>query len=199
MYMHHANLLVGSRAWAYAHARLETNSANPDMVVYEYDRMAIADARSLIQNTCLRPVRESQRTFVIVTQSILPEAQNALLKLFEEPNSHTLFYLIIPREDILLPTLRSRMHLFGVEIKISSSDAFQSFLQLSYTDRLTCISEKLKLEDSEWTRDVVHGYEEYAQKSKKPELMQDALLLSTYIPTVGSSKKMLLEHIALSL
>ncbi len=197
--MHHANLLVGDSAWAYAHAQLEIDSENPDMAVYEYDRMAIADARSLIQNALLRPVRESYRTFVIVAQSILPEAQNALLKLFEEPNSHTIFYLIIPREDILLPTLRSRMHLLGTEVKKSDEGEFSTFLQLSYIDRLAIIAEKLKSEDDEWTKNIVNGYEEYAQKSRNSERMKDALLLSTYIPTVGSSKKMLLEHIALSL
>jgi hypothetical protein len=50
-----------------------------------------------------------KKIFIIETNSITPEAQNALLKVFEEPQANAHFFVIIPSAEILLPTLRSRM------------------------------------------------------------------------------------------
>ncbi len=197
--MHHANALIGSRTWAYAYAALDTTGENPDVSLREFDRMAIADVRALIHDAMLRPVREDMRTFIIATDSILSDAQNALLKLFEEPNAHTCFYLIIPREDILLPTLRSRLSVLAVEHAIGEHEAFTAFQKLGYSDRLALITKKLHAEDNMWFAEVAGGFTQYAHDSKNAVLIQDALMLATYLPMPGSSKKMLFEHIALTL
>jgi DNA polymerase III gamma/tau subunit len=197
--MHHANVLVGSREWACTHATLDISGENPDVSYALYERMSIADVRALIHDAMLRPVRAPYRTFIIATNSILPEAQNALLKLFEEPNAHTVFYLIIPREDMLLPTLRSRLHVLAHEESVATQDVFIKFQKMNYAERLACIAERLKVEDISWAQAIVTGFEAYAHASKESVVLRDAVLLSTYFPTVGSSKKMLLEHIALTL
>ncbi len=197
---HHAYLLVGSPAWAYAHAGfVDDSSPDPDVIRCTYNRMTVADARSLIQDSFRRPIHDEFRRFFVSANVLLPDAQHSLLKLFEEPNAHTLFYLNVPHEDSLIPTLRSRLHLLGTESPLIQEDDFREFRALSVKDRLTRIGEKRTLEDDAWVQDVVSGYEAYAHQSKQPERMRDALLISTYMPTVGSAKKMLLEHIALSL
>lgn len=197
--MHHANALIGSRAWAYTYAALDTTGQNPDVSVREFDRMAIADVRTLIHDAMLRPVHDDTRTFVIASDSILGDAQNALLKLFEEPNAHTCFYLIIPREDILLPTLHSRLSILATENVVSEHEAFSAFHRLGYRDRLELITKKLKAEDHAFFTEIASGFAEFAHTSKNAALMQDALMLATYLPMPGSSKKMLFEHIALTL
>lgn len=197
--MHHANLFVGSRVWALPQTPFFGAEGNPDLVYKTYERMSITDVRALIHEAMLRPVHESHRTFIIATDSVLEEAQNALLKLFEEPNEHTTFYLIVPKMDMLLPTLLSRLDVLKIEERGSAHDSFHSFCRLSYSERITCIAEKLKNEDTAWVQEIVSGCELYAHTARDANIMREVLILVTYISKAGSSKKMLLEHIALTL
>lgn len=197
--MHHANLLIGTKDWAFSQIPESEREEGADVVFHIYDRMSVVHARSLVYETGLRPVERSHRTFVISCDSILHEAQNTLLKLFEEPNNHTVFYLIIPREDLLLPTLRSRLNLLEQEIRISEKKVFAQFLKSGYAERLALVSERLGAEDGEWLAEIIQGLTEYAHTKKDTALIRDVLMLESYIYMNGSSKKMLLEHIALTL
>lgn len=192
--MHHAILLVGSREWGYA----QVEAPHDEVVYREYDRMSISDARVLKNEVLFKPLETACRVFVITTASILPEAQNALLKLFEEPNNHTRFYLIVPREDMLIPTLRSRLHFLRKEDRGDATDSFSNFLKLGYRERLLLVADKLKAEDDVWVEEILEGAEHYAKKVKKSGIVRDAVLTTSFIRTTGSSKKMLLEHLALS-
>ena len=197
--MHHANLLIGSIDWARTLIPKENQETSPDVSMYVYDRMSIAEVRKLIHEAGMRPVERSYRVFIISCTSILGEAQNALLKLFEEPNAHTIFYLVVPRVDILLPTLLSRLQIFGSEGRGSISPAVQEFFKASYTDRLALIVKKLDAEDFAWVESLIESLAFYAHSTKQAELMRDVLFMESHIHAPGSSKKMLLEHIALSL
>ena len=74
------------------------------------DRFGIDDARELSEQASQTPFASSVRVFVIATNDVAVEAQNALLKLLEEPPQHARFYLILPPGSFLLPTLRSRLY-----------------------------------------------------------------------------------------
>ena len=196
---HHANLLVGPIDWALQRLPKEYSKESQDVRFLEYDAMTIAHARDLISEASLKPIEKEKRVFVIVTQTILHAAQNALLKLFEEPNEHTSFYLILPREDILLPTLKSRLNVLEVCSVSSDTADFDEFLKEKYSERLKLIETKLKDEDKVWVSNIVSGLEIHSSKSKDAKLIESTLMVSRYINIKGSSKKMLLEHIALSL
>lgn len=196
---HHANLLIGPKEWAFSELPSEYSRENQDIRFLDYENMAVAETRKLIDEANLMAIDSDEHVFVISASSILHEAQNTLLKLFEEPNPHTIFYLILPREDILLPTLRSRLNLFAVSSEKSNKDIFNEFLSASYAERLTIIEKRLKEEDFEWVGEIVRGLEEHASESKDKSLIESVLLLVRYIHTKGSSKKMLLEQVALSL
>jgi len=196
---HHANLLVGPIDWALQRLPKEYSKESQDVRFLEYDAMTIAHARDLISEASLKPIEKEKRVFVIITQTILHAAQNALLKLFEEPNEHTSFYLILPREDILLPTLKSRLNVLEVCSVSSDTADFDEFLKEKYSERLKLIETKLKDEDKVWVSNIVSGLEIHSSKSKDAKLIESTLMVSRYINIKGSSKKMLLEHIALSL
>lgn len=197
--MHHANLLVGDKISSFASLPLEVQTESADVLHYEYERMSIADVRELTKEVLLKPVSAPQRIFVIIAQSILGDAQNALLKIFEEPNAHTVFYLIIPREDMLLPTLRSRLNSVVVEQKRADSIVFEEFLKMSYSSRLNLIAEKIKSEDVEWVSNILRGAERHGQKMRDARLIEDVLRVDSFVHISGSSKKMLLEHLAFAL
>ena len=196
--MHHANLLIGSREWALAQIPQEECFSSPDISVRSYERMVIADARALIRDAHLRPLVRPYRTFIIDAISILPDAQNALLKLLEEPEAGARFFFIVPREQVLLPTLRSRFELYASEQGSIDTTDFDTFLSLPYGERLSCIVEKLDAEDMNWVRSIVRGAALAAQSSRDPMLIRDVLQTEAFIVSPGASKKMLLEHIALS-
>ena len=84
--------------------------ANPDFFDQHYDTFTIADARELKRLHSTRPIGETgKKVFIMSVNSITVEAQNALLKLFEEPAEYAHFFLIVPSAHILLPTVKSRM------------------------------------------------------------------------------------------
>jgi DNA polymerase III delta prime subunit len=197
--MHHALLLIGTREWALTQIPETERTEGSDVSIRSYEKFTIKDARELNYEANMRPVEKTHRTFTIICNIILLEAQNALLKLFEEPNNHTRFYLIIPREDILLPTLKSRLHTLATETVIASMSEFTKFLAAPYAERLSLIAEKLTKEDFVWVDTLIQNIVLHAHTSRSASLMRDTLLLESYIRTNGSSKKMLLEHIALSL
>jgi hypothetical protein len=164
-----------------------------------YDRVAIDDAFALIHDAQLRPVVRPYRTFILDAEMLLPGAQNALLKLLEEPDADARFFLIIPREELLLPTLRSRFDLFAREYAPLDTAVFDAFSALPYGARLKEIAQKLEEEDRAWLRGILHGAARYAETSRDPVFMRDVLSTEAYIVSPGASKKILLEHLALSI
>jgi DNA polymerase III delta prime subunit len=197
---HHANLIVGKMDWALTHIPQELQNQSPDVSLLLFDRMTIADVRALISSAGLKPVSHTHRVFIIKAESILGEAQNALLKILEDPNPTSLFYLIVPREDQLLPTLRSRLNLLGrEESRREENDEFLRFYKAGYADRLSMIAERIKEEDGDWIRELIRGFEYHAHMKRDKKLMREVLKTESYLEAAGSSKKMLLEHLALTL
>lgn len=77
----------------------------------EKGKIDIAEIRQLIAGT---RTKQSSRRFVIINHAdtILEAAQNALLKLLEEPKNHYHFLLLTSQPSFLLPTILSRGQLF---------------------------------------------------------------------------------------
>lgn len=60
--------------------------------------------------------KSNQRRCIVITaaDTMSPEAQNAFLKLLEEPTRNTSFVLLIHKKDQLLPTVQSRLQQYTV-------------------------------------------------------------------------------------
>jgi DNA polymerase-3 subunit delta' len=69
----------------------------------------VDQVRDAVERSAYRPF-EGRRRVVIVddADTMLSEAQNAILKTLEEPPAASMFILITSRPDMLLPTVRSR-------------------------------------------------------------------------------------------
>ncbi len=91
---------------------------HPDIFIVGRDKTAsIADVRELIRRSMLKPNDSDKQIFIVCNAGKLrADAQNALLKLFEEPPETVAMFLLTESRSSLLPTVLSRgqrIHLDG--------------------------------------------------------------------------------------
>lgn len=155
--LHHAYLILGERALSenFLLSSFEEMGVreigNPDFHAYRMKSFDIASARALRERAMEKPFGE-KKIFLISAERFTPEAQNALLKTLEEPNENMHFFILLREQDLLLPTLLSRMQLVRPQLKnpvrvgapvervkrqdFSVADSPENFLKMSPRDRL---------------------------------------------------------------
>ena len=82
---------------------------NPDFWQGEFNVFKVDDSRVLNESHLNKPVKYERKFFVILANFMTKDAQNSLLKIFEEPKADTIFFLIMPSVTDLIPTLKSRL------------------------------------------------------------------------------------------
>ncbi len=82
---------------------------NPNLITLRHGLFSVDDARKVRGLADFATTSGTQKAIVLSAARLFHEAQNALLKLFEEPPEGTILFLILPSEGMLLPTLRSRL------------------------------------------------------------------------------------------
>lgn len=182
-------------------------SGNPDMQVLRYGVFGVEEARALKARAYEKPFAGAKKYFVVGFQTITHEAQNALLKLFEEPSASTHFFLVIPSHELLLPTLRSRLYLlcFGTGGSAAHHEV-QKFFAISHKERLNMLAHIIKEKDSGRALTFLNELEAYLSTQKKlisqtavRESLHDVMRARGYLRGRAPSLKMLLENIALQL
>lgn len=111
--------------------------ANRDLYVRAYDAFGVGEAQDVRGKAMLRALGDSGRVFVLATPSITIEAQNALLKILEEPPAGVSFFFVLPTPQMLLPTLLSRVQI--LDLAQSESESLvnpRAFLKASSAERL---------------------------------------------------------------
>ncbi len=114
--LHHAYLLEGEKENTFQ-ALLDfldkdlnfSTVANPDFWLGDFDSLGIDDSREIKSFQSRKAFVGERKVLVIKTNFITHEAQNSLLKVFEEPTADSHLFLIIPSAESLLPTLKSRL------------------------------------------------------------------------------------------
>ena len=81
---------------------------NPDIIVLRHSVCSVEHARKVVSYASQSGL-SGQKLIVLCTERLFHEAQNALLKVFEEPPEGTMVILVVPSVGMLLPTLRSRL------------------------------------------------------------------------------------------
>jgi DNA polymerase III delta prime subunit len=114
---HHAYSIVGDtekgieQAVSFAAKILDTVpfKKDPDIIIFKKELFSVEDARTLIYDAHISSQKRNGKVIIVSFTRIFHEAQNALLKILEEPPVGVTFILSIPSEGILLPTVRSRI------------------------------------------------------------------------------------------
>ncbi len=178
-------------------------SGNPDYRVFSEPALSIDTARVLGVLQAQKNFGGERQIFVLKVGSIGEEAQNALLKIFEEPTLQTHFFVFIP-QDTLLPTLRSRVRMLH-QIQIEKTRT--SFLKLSLPDRLVHIKKITDdISDEKKTKrsaiELINQIESELYQDGGVALHSLELILCEKARTAlfsrGAMTKMLLEQVALS-
>lgn len=221
VFAHHAYYLVGNGSLrAELLSVLEKKhkiraQGNPDLFDRSYITFTIDDAREVKSFHDTRPVGEAgKKIFILTMEGITAEAQNALLKLLEEPSEYAHFFLIIPSAHLLLPTVKSRMS----HIKVESSqgrkgeggdgiEEAKKFLKLSKAKQIDHIKglmedvtkEKKAKQD---VIDLLNGIQAAVYEggvAKNMGKLEAIEVARRYMNDRAPSLKMLLEFVALSL
>ena len=93
-------------------------NANPDLTVVTPDGTSVKvdQIRALRDKALLSPVGGAGRAILIESADLMTvQAQNALLKLLEEPPPALTFLLTVTQKDALLPTILSRVTVYLLE------------------------------------------------------------------------------------
>jgi len=117
---------------------------NPDFVHIQLDSFKIEDARNLKSYATQKSFDTGKKIFIISANNFLLEAQNSLLKTFEEPINNTHFFLIVPDINVLLKTLVSRFYLISTRSDLAEeTKKAEEFIALPLKDRIDFIKELL--------------------------------------------------------
>jgi len=177
---------------------------SPDVHERRFERFGIEESRWLSGAAALRSA-SGKALFALSAASITSEAQQALLKLFEEPQRGVVFLLAVPH-GTLLPTLRSRLLPYPfVPESAETSDEAREFLKAAPRARSALIAGILDDEEGEKerVRALLLGLEEALRpRMKDPKVREglgDIARVRSYVADRSASLKMLLEHLAVSL
>ena len=220
--MAHAYVLEGDREVGISAVREHARTAlglegdhHPDIVIFQYGLFSVDDARAVASFASSSPVAGDTKMVAIAATRIFHEAQNALLKLFEEPPSGVTMVLLVPSLGQLLPTLRSRVQTLASDS--ADRSAATDFLSLDSAGREKYISKVLdrtksdKDEEKQKARGellrlvedllrVAHERRTSATESEKKELTAFLSDLEVFLPILherSAPLKLIFEHILL--
>lgn len=198
---HHAELHF---AYSIRSVAIPVAEHTADIVDQYFERFGIDDARELVRQAHNRPQENAELLLIVRAEFVTLEAQNALLKVLEEPPVSTRFVFVLAPDCMLLPTLRSRFELASTVLNDTDeqNEAFQSFHAASLKERLESIDKAAKQKNLEWQRHIKQGLITYVGTVKngiRSEVLASLEYVSRTLLTRGASNKMLLEHAALLL
>lgn len=185
--------------------RLERSDAGDvDLLVRVHTNFGIDEAREVRERSSLRGVGQ-QRVFVIVATALTLEAQNALLKTFEEPPAGAVFVLVVPSPETLLPTLRSRVQVLELDAQQAASPVNpHEFMQALPAARLDMLKPFTNADERDTTGTLAFlvQIEQLVNKAEldsvaKQESVRAIYLARKHVLDTGALRKPLLEQLAL--
>ncbi len=148
--LHHAYLIEGTREkivpeiFSFCENLNIKISGNPDFCHITVDNFKIDEAFNLRAMSTDKSFTPGKKVFVICVNSFSLDAQNVLLKMFEEPIENTHFFLVVPDTNSLLKTLVSRFYVISARQGLAEEvKDTEKFISVSLQKRIDFIKELL--------------------------------------------------------
>jgi len=195
-------------------------SNNPDFYHLSFDSFKIEDARKLKSIEYEKSFLSNKKIFIISANVFLLEAQNTLLKIFEEPIENTHFFIVVPDVNTLLKTLVSRFYLIRTKTDLDKELAeAKKFIKMPIKSRIDYIKEILieaEEKDEEENASVILEstrskalkllnalevvlHEKFLKDSPQFNFFGHLFKVREFLSQPGSSVKSLMESVALIL
>ena len=204
---HHAILFVHPNRKEFAtELWKELSAASPAHTLHDHTVIDIDTARALTSwaNT---PFNE-KKVALLSFHTITVPAQNALLKIVEEPSNDITFVFVTTNKEALIPTLYSRLQHKDISL-ISTTDANPSqFLKTTSSERmkLPFIVKLLEAKDEEDRKDregirsfILSLAKTLAADHRYADKVEITLQMASYAGDPSSSGKAILEYLSLLL
>jgi len=218
--LHHAYLLEGNKENILSEVlkfveTLGISTNSPDFCHIVIDNFKIDDAFYLKSMSSQMSITISKKIFIISANNFSPNAQNALLKLFEEPIFNTHFFVIVPDSDGLFKTLISRFYVINLKESESGEVLLaEKFVSMPLLARIDFIKELLTepeniiIEDSTRAKSLkfLNALETVLHKRFSTQMskgtfdiyyFEQIFKVRQFLRQPGSSTKSLMESVAL--
>ncbi len=219
--LHHFNIAVGPRDHAISEIKKLcvdllnfVCDGNSNFHFHHFDSLLIDEAR-LFAETKNRKIKLGEVSISILAFSnATREAQNALLKLLEEPIPGNYIFFVVPEINIILPTVLSRAVLLEIGTSQKTDDAdiatYSDIVQMSYKERLAMVEGLLKkIKDEKIPKSDVRELVQKILKEMNRRLLaghidiagplRDIASSAQFVNVPSASLKTILEHIMLTI
>ncbi|MDR0664720.1 MAG: hypothetical protein LBF86_04265 [Helicobacteraceae bacterium] len=145
-------------------------------VVFEAQKeeFSVAEARELIGAAYISSDRE--KFLIACAIGYNASAQNALLKLLEEPPRNITIYLLATQKSVFLPTVRSRLPLYAIAAPKAPSERLIDFAKLDLRAVYEFIKDNGRLERDRAKRFIEAAFNRFAAlKVKRAPLRKRTL------------------------
>jgi hypothetical protein len=204
---HHATLYVSQdRETLTTKFWNDINSSSAAAVIYPVTVLDVEHARELIR--WAQAPYEGDKVALVSFHTITIPAQNALLKIVEEPRAGVSFIFVTSNLETILPTLYSRLHHYRSTERVQSNEDVLLFLKTPHGERmkLPCITELLSRVDEGGRKDreAVRSFIlslACEQKTCKELLKysKEIIECASYSSDASASGKAIIEYLALLL
>ena len=175
--------------------------------------LGIETVKRIQEDIYLTPVQGNKRLLVIYDAHILTtEAQNALLKLLEEPPAHLIFILVVGNLHLILPTIQSRCFLINLQVSAEQASGLSEeektlLLSLDTKAIFELAEKKSKTKDEavEWSKKLIEQLQQelHTQTSnlaiqQYSNLLHKLLKIHQTVSSTNISPRMTIESMLLS-
>lgn len=209
---------IANELLKFLEARGEIESQSPDVLCQMYESFTMDNSGQIKEWHSQLGVSKGKKVCIIATKFINREAEQALLKIIEEPGVNTHFFIVVPDSSLLLETILSRTQLIKIKSPENEKDleiqkTVKSFISSSPKDRIDIIANIIKENKDEensgqlryYATQLVNGIESTIYPKFKNNIndknikfiLEELKKSREYLSTPGASVKMILEHLAL--
>jgi len=219
--LHHAYLIEGVREQIIPdiinfceEINIKT-SGNPDFCRIVIDNFKIDEALDLRAMATNKSFTSGKKIFIICANTFSLDAENVMLKMFEEPIVDTHFFLIVPEVNTLLKTLVSRFYLIKMESNLELMEAEKFIkmplpIRIDFIKRMTTKNEENETNAETITSDSTRAnavkflntleivlHKKFIAKTFDSNIFYHFFKVREFLRMPGSSIKNLMESVAL--